>query len=166
MQAGNVVQLLALSLGVGVISACGGSSAGKAYQPAPELKPEEVVQRQVVALGQNGAWGDDRGIQRAYRFASPDNRQSVGATERFTELLKNPGYRPLLNHREASYGEVVYRDDRAAVPVSIVSISGQRVDYVFFLSRNQSDDCGNCWLTDAVHPGPDHLPDARARVRL
>ncbi len=154
------------SLGTLVLGACADDPDTAAYQPDPRLEPREVVQRQVVALGENSALGQNRGIERAYQFASPANRKAVGSLPRFSELLRNPGYRPLLNNRSARYSEPVFENGRAAVSVRVTSIAGRTVDYVFFLSRSQRAGCQGCWMTDAVQPGPDNLPDPGQRVSL
>lgn len=148
------------------LAACSSESATDWPRPSPSLGPAEVVRHQVQALGRNAQWGNDRGIRRAYRFASRDNRRATGPFPRFVQMLRNPGYRPLLNHREASYSEPVFQDGRAAVAVTITTLAGQRVDYVFFLSRSSRDGCQRCWMTDAVHPGPDHPPDPAPRVTI
>ena len=157
---------ITLSLSALLLGGCADEPGMEAYRPDPQLKPQEVVQRQVEALADNSELGDNQGIERAYQFASPANRKAVGPLPRFSQLLRNPGYRPLLNNRAARYSEPVFEDGRAAVSVRVTSIAGRTVDYVFFLSRSDRAGCQGCWLTDAVQPGPDNLPDPSPRVSL
>jgi hypothetical protein len=160
------IRRLAGLLSALMLAACSSESATQRARPQPGLGPMEVVQHQVRALGNNARWGNDQGIKRAYRFASSANRDAFGPFPRFADMLRNPGYRPLLDNREARYSEPVFDDGRAAVAVTIITLAGRRVDYVFFLSRSNRDGCQRCWLTDAVHPGPDHPPDPAPRVTL
>ena len=39
-------------------------------------------------------------MARVFGFASPENQAATGPVERFEALLRNPMYRPLLEHSE------------------------------------------------------------------
>ena len=117
-------------------------------QPSPELSPEDVVKIQVEALQNND--GDDNGIEVAFRFASPANRQVTGPLNRFTYLVKNPTYRPMLNHKQAEYSPIEITDDTARQRVTITGSDGSASVYLFELSRQNTPTCSGCWLTDGV----------------
>lgn len=146
----------AVILGVAAsLTACTGTERMTAFEkPAPVLEPTEVVRRQVTALGHNSALGGNEGIRRAFRFASPQNRDATGPLPRFTQMLYNPGYRALLDHRQARYSEPAFHDGRAAVKVTLTTLGMREVSFVFLLSRYSTPECQGCWLTDAVRPGP------------
>jgi hypothetical protein len=63
-----------------------GSVSGRAQvadlTPRPELSPEQVVQYQAEALQHNDEPKTDAGIERAFRFASPSNKQMTGPLEK------------------------------------------------------------------------------------
>jgi hypothetical protein len=118
--------------------------------PNASFGPAEVVRIQVEALGSNGASVGNAGIRTAFRFASPPNRAATGPVEDFIELVNNPAYRDMLDHREAVYGELVVAEDRAAQRVTLTTLDLRQVDYVFFLSRYDTGSCNGCWMTDAV----------------
>jgi hypothetical protein len=83
-------------------------------RPSVEYSPEQVVQFQVEALGQNNEPHSNAGIELAYRFASPSNKAAIGSLYRFALVVYNPFYRPLLNHQAANYGTIQI-DGNAAV---------------------------------------------------
>jgi hypothetical protein len=120
--------------------------------PKPELSPEEVVQYQVAALQQNDDQKSDAGIERAFQFASPSNRQATGPLEHFAQVLKGPVYSPMLNNRSSSIVRSEVKDNQAAVVVKIVAANGANVTYVFVLSKQNEGDFKNCWMTDGVAP--------------
>ncbi|MCB9077573.1 MAG: DUF4864 domain-containing protein [Anaerolineaceae bacterium] len=117
-------------------------------QPGPELSPEDVVKIQVEALQNNDS--DDTGIEIAFRFASPANRQATGPLHRFTYLVKNPTYRPMLNHKLAEYSPIEISGDTARQRVTITGSDGSANVYLFDLSRQDTPACSGCWLTDGV----------------
>src|SRR3984957_18998229 len=71
-------------------------------KPKPELSPEQVVQYQAEALQHNDEPKPDAGIERAFRFASPSNKQVTGPVENFARIVKSPAYAPLLNNESSS----------------------------------------------------------------
>ena len=59
----------------------------EALAPRPELSPEEVIRIQLEALRHNDE--QDRGIEVAFRFASPANRASTGPLPRFIRMIEH-----------------------------------------------------------------------------
>jgi hypothetical protein len=74
------------------------SEVQESIQPSPNLSPVEVVRIQVEALEKNDVPHPNRGIEIAFRFASPENKRATGPLERFIQMVSSPAYRPLLNH--------------------------------------------------------------------
>jgi len=133
-----------------------GSDAGLAQltdlMPRPDLTPEEVVQYQVAALQQNDDPKSDAGIERAFQFASPTNKQVTGPLEKFMQIVKSPAYSPLLNNRSSAIVGSELKDDQAKVAVKIIAADGRQVTYVFILSKQNEGDFNRCWMTDGVAP--------------
>ena len=119
--------------------------------PNPDLSPREVVRIQLEALRRNGELGQDSGIATVFRFASAANQAVTGPLERFVEMLKNPLYRPMLDHSSAEFGPVQSEGDIARVQVVLFGRMGEVAAYDFTLSKDE--DTG-CWLTDAVLLAP------------
>ena len=121
---------------------------GEQPQPNPELSPEQVVKIQVQALQQNDS--EDRGIEITFRFASPANKQFTGPIGRFKRLVKNPAYRPMLNHKAAEYDPIDLAGETASQRVTIIDANGNATVYLFTLSKQSGPPCEGCWMTDSV----------------
>ena len=120
--------------------------------PRPELSPEQVVQYQVTAFQHNNEPQSDAGIQRAFRFASPANKQVTGPLENFVQIVKSPVYSPMLNNRSSLIVGSQVQDDEAKIAVKVIAADGRQVTYVFALSKQADGEFNNCWMTDAVAP--------------
>lgn len=122
------------------------------HQPHPDLSPVEVVRIQVEALQNND--DEDSGIEITFRFASPDNKRVTGPLTRFIQLVKNPTYRPMLNHKLAEYGPMRIEGDTASQRVTIIDPNGNATVYLFTLSKQTEPPCAGCWMTDSVTAVP------------
>jgi len=118
--------------------------------PNPNLSPADVVRIQIRALERNDIPHENAGIEIAFRFASPRNKLVTGPLSRFIQLVSNPVYRAMLNHRQAKYGPLQIEGVNATQPVILIASDGQRVGYLFTLSRQDGGTCGGCWMTDGV----------------
>ena len=133
-----------------------GVAAGEfdAAEPDPSLSPEEVVRIQVGALGNNDEPAPDRGIEITFRFASPANKVMTGPIERFMVMIHSPHYEPMIDHRSASFENVVVDGDNAAIDVIVLTKDNAFLGYRFTLSRQLDGGCVGCWMTDSVAPFP------------
>jgi hypothetical protein len=120
--------------------------------PRPGLSPQEIVQYQVAVLHQNDEPKSDAGIERAFRFASPSNKQVTGPLENFVQIVKSPAYAPLLNSRSSAIVGSELKEDQAKIVVKIVAGDGREVTYVFILSKQNEGEFRDCWMTDGVAP--------------
>ena len=117
-------------------------------RPDPSLTPEEVVQIQMNAFRNNDE--EDRGIEIAFRFASPANKQLTGPLPRFSRMMRTVLYEPMLLAEEVTVSEAEIQGRLARVFVSLRTPEGNRYDYVFFLSRQTQGDYTDCWMTEGV----------------
>lgn len=122
-----------------------------ALVPRPGLSPGEVIRIQLEALRRND--DRDRGIEVAFRFASPANREQTGPLLRFIRMIKQGPYALMLGFREARYGTIEVRDGRARQRVTLTGAHA-RVSYWFYLSRQTKAPYADCWMTDAVFVEP------------
>ena len=118
--------------------------------PEPKLKPNDVVRLQLLAMQQND--DSDFGIEVTFRFASPANKKQTGPLKRFIGLVRNPSYRPLLNHINATFIELTVEEDFAVQDVIITTSNGERIGYRFRLSIQKGPLYPGCWMTDSVTP--------------
>jgi len=135
-----------------VVAAAPSSAAATLVEPDPELAPEEVLDIVLRALAEPDEPYAGAGIEQVWAFASPLNRTQTGPLERFRELIRNRLYRPLLGHVNAYRRAWRVEGGQAYAEVEIVAADGARVIYAFQFRRYGTDDCGECWLTDAVVP--------------
>ncbi len=120
--------------------------------PKPQLSPEQVVQYQMAALEHNDEPKSDAGIERAFRFASPANKQVTGPLDKFVQILKGPLYAPMLNNRSSLIVGSEVNEDQAKIAVKVVAADGRELTYVFVLSKQNEGEFNDCWMTDAVAP--------------
>ena len=118
--------------------------------PEPELKPNDVVRLQLLAMQQND--DSDFGIEVTFRFASPANKIQPGPLKRFISLVRNPSYLPLLNHTNATFLELTVEEDFAVQEVVITTSKGERIGFLFRLSIQKGPVYPGCWMTDSVVP--------------
>jgi hypothetical protein len=123
-------------------------------EPAPDLSPTEVVRLQVEALGSNDTPHEDAGIEAAFAFASPANKRATGPLNRFRRLFDTPAYGPMINHKGATYSDPQVEGAMARMGVILTTAQGERVGYLFRLSKQGDEPHAGCWMTDAVRRVP------------
>lgn len=116
--------------------------------PAPVLTPLEVVQIQMDAFRYNDEL--NRGIEIAFRFASPSNRLVTGPVERFSLMIRSGVYAAMLNSLDVEYGRVVQEGPLAQIPVIVYSNNGSTSSYLFTLRRQNQNPYDQCWMTESV----------------
>ena len=133
-----------------LITVAAAQSTSHGAFPGPEYGPADVVRIQVQALANNDTPYRNAGIEVAFRFASPANKRFTGPLRRFIRLLYDPTYRPFLHHKTAHFGQVDVQGSEATQTVILTAANGQRVGYVFRLSRQRGAPYEACWMTDGV----------------
>lgn len=130
-------------------------------EPSASLTPAEVVAAQLDALKGNDSSNQDAGIRITFGFASPQNQSATGPVEHFIELVRNPVYSALLNHRAARLSEMMVVEDSARQKVTLTDRDGRPATFVFILSKQAGPPCDGCWMTDAVIRSENHVPTPR-----
>ena len=120
------------------------------FHPHPNIGPQDVIRIQLEALANNNNPNKDAGIEIAFRFTSPANKQVTGPLSRFIQMLYNPQYAPMLKHQGVTYGDLVKENDRAVQSVILKADDGKRVGYIFILSKQKGGLFNQCWMTDSV----------------
>jgi hypothetical protein len=118
--------------------------------PDPRYSAADVVGIILDALQHNDTPTPDHGIATTFAFASPENQRATGPLERFTLLVKNPEYRPMLGFRRARRDPITVSGGRARQRVVITDADGHEIVYIFQLSRQESGTYARCWMTDGV----------------
>ena len=133
--------------GLGANKAVDRREAGTPPAPKPELTPRQVVRTVLDALKDNDKPHQDAGIETAFAFASPANKEATGPLGRFARMVKGPSYRTMIGYKSAEYGPLTVQGDRALQRVKLIGAAGESVEYGFGLSKDPKTDC---WMTDAV----------------
>jgi len=120
--------------------------------PDPALKASEVVSLQLEALKDNDQPRKDAGIKQTYALAHPANKRLTGPLPRFTQMLKGPNYRVMLNHRAHSISEVAQTDQRAIFGVTVIGASGKVYKFRWTVQKIEAGDYAGAWATVAVSP--------------
>lgn len=118
--------------------------------PSPDLSPQQVVRLQVEALGDNDEPYEEAGIEAAFQFASPANKRATGPLQRFRTLFETRAYAPMIDHLDARYSEAEVRGEVARIGVILTTQQGERVGYLFRLSKQSDPPHEGCWMTDGV----------------
>jgi hypothetical protein len=129
-------------------------------QPHPALSPAEVVDINFLALQQNDTPESDHGIEIAWNFASPSNKENTGPLERFSIMVHNEDFRPLINCRHFEIRTHYQEDNEAEFLVLIEDSEGEIHSYMVSLSLQKYPPYDDCWMIDAVIPLP--LPNKNA----
>jgi hypothetical protein len=148
----RILRVAALAMVLSLAGALGAAAAGP--EPDPSLSPEDVVRIQRGALRVNDMPRPDAGIETTFRFASPQNKAMTGPLARFTAMVHNPVYEPMINHRRASFENLRVTGDDAEIDVIVETANGKTVGYRFSLSRQHGNAFEGSWMTDAVAPIP------------
>lgn len=117
-------------------------------KPSPDYSPDQVVTIQLDALKNNNRADD--GIATVFSFASPANKRLTGPLKRFKNIIRDPNYRPMLNHLSTSLDPVRISGNEAVQRVTLIDAVGNEIVYLFFLSKQRRSPCAGCWMTDAV----------------
>lgn len=116
--------------------------------PSAELRVEKVLQLQLQALQNNDS--EDKGIAKAFSFASPINQEQTGPLDHFVELLHNEVYEPLLQFRSFSFISIQKRKRHAQILVRILSGNDEPIYYLFDLYQQVKEPYFDCWMTESV----------------
>lgn len=120
--------------------------------PDPSLSPYDVVIIQLKALQQNDVPEQNHGISVAWRFASPNNRETTGPLERFVIMAHNENYRPLLNSRRYEVRVHFQEESKAEFFVLLEDKDGFIHSFMMGLSVQKQQPYEGCWMIDAIIP--------------
>ena len=118
--------------------------------PQPDIAPIDVVRIQLEALQNNDTPDLDFGIRQTWAFAHPDNREMTGPLDRFTTMIKNPAYAPLLNHKRHTVTEQNRSTSWIQFKVLMEDEDGQVLGFAWVVKQAATPPYENCWMTTSV----------------
>lgn len=128
------------------------SWAADPLMPDPALSPAEVVSIQLTALQANDTPEADAGIAQTWAFAHPDNKRMTGPLPRFTQMIKGPQYRNLLNHQSHEVKEVASTDSEAIFAVTVTADNAEVFSYSWTVEKVTAGKNAGAWMTTTVSP--------------
>jgi len=120
--------------------------------PDPSLSAYDVVQIQLLALQRNDQPVDNHGIAVAWNFASPNNKENTGPLERFTLMVQNEHYRPLLNSNSFELRCHYQQEVDAEFFVMVEDLEGLVYSFMVSLSLQKDEPYQGCWMIDSIIP--------------
>ena len=73
-------------------------SKAELLKPNSNIKPERVVEIQLVGLQKNDLDYKDSGIVQTWNFAHPNNKKVTGPLNNFKKMIKGNSYQMMINH--------------------------------------------------------------------
>lgn len=141
---------------------------GRLPTPTPEMSADAVMEVVLAALSDNDSPAKDAGLVTAFNFASPENQRATGPLPRFVEMVNGPVYAALIDHAAAEVSNISQPGEAgvtfrvvvtAGANCPISELRGQRVAYLWMLSRQEVPAVGKCWVTDGVALAPQQPED-------
>jgi len=121
-------------------------------KPHPSLSPKDVAKIIMNALRKNDQPSKNNGVKVTFSFASPRNRQNTGPLERFNLMIQSKTYRPMINHRKATFENYVVKGINARIDVILISSDGMKHGFRFGLTKQIGSKYNGSWMTDIVIP--------------
>ena len=118
--------------------------------PAPSIAPADVVSIQMMALQNNDIVGDDLGLRQTWVFAHPNNKAVTGPYDRFAQMLRNPSYAPIINHRNFEIIDKKEETDQVQFLIEMETPENQLYRFVWVVKMVTEGDEVGCWMTAAV----------------
>ena len=117
----------------------------------PVSGAKAVLEKQLSGLKSNDQPAPDAGIKTAWKYAHPANREATGPLKRFTQMLKSPTYRGLLNHLSNQITLVSATDTTATFEVLVFPKNDRApLLYRWTVAVVESGDRAGEWATTAV----------------
>ena len=138
--------------GVGWLLVFSVAQATELITPSESLQPEYVVKLQLDSLMKNDFPYPDAGAAQTFAFAHPNNQRITGPLDRFSKMLRLPGYQQLLNHRSHAIKLYSQNDENAVFAVKVIDQVGNQYGFHWVVAKNTSGECTGCWLTTQVSP--------------
>ncbi|MDC0226738.1 hypothetical protein OAK12_01355 [Alphaproteobacteria bacterium] len=127
------------------------SALSDLIKPNTDIKPEEVIKIQLVALMNNDLPYQDAGISQTWEFAHPQNRKYTGPLSNFKTMMKSDSYSLMLNHTFHNIIFVSEQKNLANYFVELTDKVGNKFGFTWTVTKVLSDGkLKNCWMTSGV----------------
>ncbi len=127
------------------------SSNAELIKPKSNIKPEKVVEIQLLGLQKNDLNYKDSGIEQTWNFAHPSNKKVTGPLNNFKRMLKGDSYRMMINHLSHTITQLGTGENWAQFEVII--LDKEKIYHKFNWQVEKYTIDGplkDCWLTTMV----------------
>tara|TARA_Y100001935_G_C17069144_1_gene390663 strand:- start:136 stop:609 length:474 start_codon:yes stop_codon:yes gene_type:complete len=127
------------------------SSNAELIKPKSNIKPEKVVEIQLLGLQKNDLNYKDSGIEQTWNFAHPSNKKVTGPLNNFKRMLKGDSYRMMINHLSHTITQLGTGENWAQFEVIILDKDKIYHKFNWQVEKYNIDGpLKDCWLTTMV----------------
>ena len=120
-------------------------------KPNPNLKAEEVISIQLLALKENNYPYENAGINQTWEFAHPSNRMFTGPLEKFTSMMYSSNYSKMLDHKDHKIILVNKSYSIAYFFIELEIKEGNKYGFQWIVKKVINEgNFMNCWMTASV----------------
>jgi len=117
-------------------------------KPSPKFLPDEVISIQLEALKNNNFPYENAGIEQAWEFAHPSNREYTGPLTRFIKMMLSPSYSIMLGFQDYKIFPIKQNDFQSLFFVELKDKNGKinGIQWIVEKVKNKGN-FYNCWMT-------------------
>ena len=120
-------------------------------KPKPSLKPIEVLLIQLNSLKNNNIPYKDAGIEQAWEFAHPNNKEMTGPLKKFKQMIYGENYQILILHENSEIILLRETNNKIIYKVVILSKNKEKYYYIWHVEKVLFEgNLKNCWMTTNV----------------
>ena len=120
-------------------------------KPNSTLKPLDVLKIQLNSLKNNNNPYKDAGIEQAWEFAHPSNKELTGPLTKFKKMIYSESYKILISHENNKTIALKETNNKFIFKVYVLSKDKKKYYYIWQIEKVEKEGkFKNCWMTTGV----------------
>ena len=120
-------------------------------KPNSTLKPLDVLKIQLNSLKNNNNPYKDAGIEQAWEFAHPSNKELTGPLTKFKKMIYSESYKILISHENNKTIALKETTNKFIFKVYVLSKDKKKYYYIWQIEKVEKEGkFKDCWMTTAV----------------
>ncbi len=120
-------------------------------KPNSTLKPLDVLEIQLNSLKNNNNPYKDAGIEQAWEFAHPSNKELTGPLTKFKKMIYSESYKILISHENNKTIALKETTNKFIFKVYVLSKDKKKYYYIWQIEKVEKEGkFKDCWMTTAV----------------
>ena len=120
-------------------------------KPNSTLKPLDVLEIQLNSLKNNNNPYKDAGIEQAWEFAHPSNKELTGPLTKFKKMIYSESYKILISHENNKTIALKETNNKFIFKVYVLSKDKKKYYYIWQIEKVEKEGkFKDCWMTTAV----------------